>query len=145
MTDKQDIKLLHSPDKLLVGFTRSRFISCLLLAAAAHLVVFMLFSLSYMRDQMDPEGAERRQAEALAIQRPKPSPDSSSTVLQDTAVSTIPDVVTDTTSSAIQAHAVEDSRTNTVIMREITDLPKPGETPAAPDDLGISISDTNLE
>ncbi len=147
MTDTLDIKLQHSPDKLLVGFTRSRFISCLLIAVAVHLVVFTLFSFSYIRDQLDPEGAEIRRAAALALQQSDAASagtngiESALTASSTSAVSP----TAETSGTPAQAPAVEDVRTNTAVMKEINDLPQPGEIPDAPDALGISISDTRLE
>ena len=147
MTDSQDIKLLHSPDKLLLNFKRSRFISCLLIAAAAHVLIFTLFSLSYIRDQLDPEGAKSRQEAALALRQSEDAsegPNAIESALTPSSTSAVSSAA-GTAETTAQAPAVEDPRTNAAVMKEITELPQSDEIPDAPDDLGISIKDTRLE
>ncbi|MCH7762968.1 MAG: hypothetical protein IIB95_04415, partial [Candidatus Marinimicrobia bacterium] len=68
MTENNDERSSYSPDKLLTGFIQSRFVTCLIIAVAIHGVIFAATSVHYRRYQLDPEGAERRKAEAAAQQ-----------------------------------------------------------------------------
>ena len=143
MTQNNDMKLVHSPDKLLVGFAKTGFLRFLLISVAVHIVIILLLSLSYIRDQIDPEGAERRKAEALALQQVSAAQTQAvaAAQTQDVAAAAAPSEGEKKPAEAQQLP--QDSRTNSLIVKQITELPKPEEVPAAPDDLGISISDTN--
>lgn len=151
MTENNEVESSYSADKLLIGFARSRFIACLVIAVAIHGVLIVATSGPYIRDQLDPEGAERRKAEALALQQAANTSHvasvSSATATQTQAVvtSAVPAaaVTNEGATPPATEQSVGDVRTNTVIMKQITEKPKPGEIPTAPDDLGISIDDTN--
>ena len=125
----QDINTL-SPDKLVLGFSRSKILMGIGIAVAVHVVFLLATSVTYIRDRwVDPEGAmkrkaaqlEARQAEAAAAKRPA-----------EAARPAAPD-----------ARSPEEARRDTPVMKGITELPKKGEIPKAPDDLGISIDETN--
>lgn len=145
MTENNDIKLTHSPDKLLVKFTQTGFLKCLLIAVAAHVIIVMLFSLSYIRDQINPERAERRQAEKLETQQAAEQKENASAPAQTQEVTSAAATSEEEQKPSEQPPSSEDSRTNALIMKQITELPKPEEMPEVPDDLGISIFDTNLD
>lgn len=153
MTENNDQTLLpYSTDKLLVNFTQSRFSFYLIVAVLIHVVFIAITSVSYINDHwIDPEGAARRTAELAAAQSNKMA-----------AVVAVPPVNTGGVSNAtsgisttaaapagtgvvmgVASSNVPADRTNTVIMKQITDTAKPSEIPKAPDDLGISIKDTN--
>jgi len=126
-----------SPDRLLTGFSKTRVLRYFAIAVAIHLVATAATSIGYIRDRwIDPEGAARRKAEQLEArkadaQNPKskvesPRPDAPRPEPKEGKVS-----------------APEDARKKAPVMKEITDLPKKGEIPKQPDDLGISIDETN--
>lgn len=142
MMDNNDIKLLHSPDKLLAGFARSRFVSCMLIAFAIHAFVFTVSSLSYIRDQLDPAGAERRRAELIESEEKEAAADKPPVE----SPAEPPREAVAAPEEAPPAAAVplaDDPRMDTPIMKQITELPEEGEIPEVPDTLGISIADTN--
>lgn len=150
MTENNEVKNSYSPDKLLIGFTQSRFIACLIIAAAIHGLIFTASSVTYIRDQLDPEGAERRKSEAAAQQAAATSQVASAASVTATrtraaVTSAVPAAAgtNEGTKPAGTGPSVGDARTNTVIMKQISEIPKPGEIPAVPDDLGVSIDDTN--
>ena len=116
-----------SPDKVLSGFSRTRVLRCILAAIAVHVLVAAATSVGYIRDRwLDPEGAARRKAaiESPAPRPPAPAPEAPPPQPKPAAAS-------------------QDARKATPVYKEITELPKPGEIPKAPDDLGISIDETN--
>ncbi len=66
-SERQSIEELN-PDELVTGFSRSRVTRYVLIALAAHVVVLLLTSITYVRDTwIDPEGAAARKA--LAAQQ----------------------------------------------------------------------------
>lgn len=153
MTENNDQTLLpYSTDKLLVDFTKSRFSLYLLVAVVIHVIFIALTSVGYINDRwIDRDGAARRKAELQAAQSNKaaaaaavPPVNTGSFSNMAAAASAAPagtGAVADTASAA--GSNAPAPRTNTAIMRQITDTAKPSEIPKAPDDLGISIKDTN--
>lgn len=149
MTENKDQTLLpYSADKLLVNFTKSRLSLYLLVAVVIHVIFIAITSVSYINDRwIDPDGAARRKAELEAAQSN-----------QMAAAAAVPPVNTGSVSNMASGAAITSAapagigatgsnapadRTNTAIMKQITDTAKPSEIPKAPDDLGISIKDTN--
>ncbi|MBM4030346.1 MAG: hypothetical protein FJ291_01005 [Planctomycetes bacterium] len=133
-SDPQDI-LKHSPDKLLTGFSKTRVAWYFLVAVAIHIVATAATSIGYIRDRwIDPEGAAARRAaqlEAAKTQEQAPKP----RVSVPTPEPPRPEPK--------EAKAPDDPRKKAPVVKEITELPKKGEIPKQPDDLGISIDETN--
>ena len=154
MTEKNDQTLLpYSTDKLLVNFTKSRFSLYLIFAVVIHVIFIAITSVSYINDRwIDPEGAARRKAElaaaaqsnqmAAATAVPPVNTGSVSNMTSGGSTATTAPAGTGAVADAVRSIAPVD-RTNTVIMKQITETAKPSEIPKAPDDLGISIKDTN--
>lgn len=124
-----------SPDKLLAGFTNTRVGRYFVIAIIVHIIVTAATSVGYIRDRwIDPEGAALRRAAKLEAakaeaQSPKPRPQAP----KPESASAEPK----------EAKAPSDPRKDAPVIKEITELPKPGEIPKQPDDLGISIDETN--
>ncbi len=126
----------HSPDKLLMGFSKTRVVWYFAIAIIIHIVATGATSVGYIRDRwIDPEGAALRKAAQLEAakaetesRKPRPAeprrPEPSRPEPKETK-------------------APDDARKSTPVVKEITDLPKKGEIPKQPDDLGISIDETN--
>ena len=127
----------HSPDKLLTAFSKTRILQYFLIAVAIHVVAMAATSVGYIRDRwIDPEGAARRKAAQIAaaktdVESPRPKVESPK------ADTPRPEP------KAAKAKTPDETRKDTPVMKEITDLPKKGEIPKTPDDLGISIDETN--
>ena len=137
-----------SPDKLVAGFARSKVALCCLIALGIHVVVLGGTSVTYVRDVwLFPEEAKARKdaelkgkkekadkaAAAAAAKRPKP------TSSPATAQESKPDGDAGKT-----AHdKLLEKHKNTPVVKAITDTAKPGEIPTTPDDIGITIDETN--
>ena len=116
-----------SPDTLVLGFSRSKIMLGIGIAIAVHVVLILATSVTYIRDRwIDPEGAAKRKAAAPAV-----------VAAQATEAPKTPSTASPT------AKSPEEARKDTPVMKGITELPKKGEIPKAPDDLGISIKETN--
>ncbi len=132
MASKPPEALKHSPDKLLTDFSKTRVAWYLLIAVAVHIVAAAATSVGYIRDRwIDPEGAARRRAAQLEARkaeapRARPKPEAPRPAPREA-----------------KAKSPEEARKDTPVMKEITELPKKGEIPEKPDDLGISIDETN--
>ena len=150
MTEANDQNLVpYSADKLLLNFTKSRFSLYLLIAVVIHVIFIASTSISYINDRwIDPEGAARRKIELAAAQSNQTASAAVVPPLKTAGVSNAALVVsTAPAGTAVVAHAAGSNapadRTNTAIMKQITDTAAPAEIPKSPDDLGISIKDTN--
>ena len=133
MADTPEIENL-SPDKLVAGFARTRIATCIILAVAVHLLVILLTSIGYIRSQLtvgpDQPPAEAKEAEKAATTEP-------TTKTQQKAT-------TAATASVAKEQVGElEKRKQAPVVREITKMPRKGEIPKQPDDLGISIEETN--
>ena len=142
MKQTQD-SLNTAPEKLVRGFTTTRFTFWLIVAVVIHVAFAAATSIGYIRDTwIDPEGAVERKAAADAAatteneraappEKPSPPADANAVPASDT----------DATSEA----ALLEERKDAPIVEAVTELPDADEIPRDPDDLGISISDTNDE
>ena len=120
-----------SPDSLVATFSQSHLLRWFLLAFLIHAIVIGGFSIGNIRDLLDPEGAKARKEAALAAAKAAPAaaaaaPAPAAPAAEATAAAT--------TKSEGEKAAVE---------KATTEVAKPGEIPSAPDDLGLSIEDTN--
>lgn len=125
-----------SPDDLLGGFSQGHLLRWFLAALVIHAVVIGGFSVGTIRDWVDPEGAKARKEAVAAAARAAttpaevPAPQAAAPPAEATAGATPP--------PESQADAAE-----TPIEKATTATAKPEEIPDVPDDLGLSIDDTN--
>ncbi len=146
----------YVPDKLLGSFKHSSFALALVISLGIHLVAIAGTSTGYIVDRwVDPEGAKQRKVEAQArLQAEATSNQLAKTAASATnapagTVSNAPPAATPATgavasAAAPAAPATNDlARTNTVMMKQLSETAKPEEIPSTPNDLGISIKDTN--
>lgn len=139
-----------SPDQLLVGFTRSRFVLWLMLAAAIHAGVIGLFSIGYIRDTwIDPEGAEARRAAATqrtpaaappASLPARPEAPASAEGVASNAVISRPGVA----SGPDEEARILETRKDTPVVRRLLETPKPEEVPREPAEEGIPLNATSV-
>lgn len=133
----------YAPDKLLLGFSKTRVAQCFAIAIAIHLVAAAATSVGYIRDHwIDPEGAARRRAEQLEARKAEEL-NASAPASQRPALPKPAAAGPDAPKAKDAAPADDEARKKSPVMKEITELPKKGEIPRQPDDLGISIDETN--
>jgi len=126
-----------SPDKLVIGFSRSKIMLCIGLAIAVHLVLIGATSVGYIRDRwIDPEGAARRKEAQLEAKKAE-----AARLAVLTAKVKAPAPAPPAPKASEEKKAEE--KKDTPVVKGITELPKKGEIPKKPDDLGISIDETN--
>jgi len=125
-----------SPDALVASFAQSHLLKWFLAALAAHAVVIGGFSIGNIRDMLDPEAAAARKAAAVAAAKAPPAAAATAT---ETSAPPSPqaDATKPAEGSASQATG------KTPIEKATSEVAKPEEIPAVPDDLGLSIEDTN--
>ena len=123
-----------SPEALVESFSRSHLLRWFLVAQAAHLLLIGAFSIGTIRDMLDPEGAAARKAEALAAAKAASAP---------AAAAEPPAAEAKVEAATAESAAAPSAATQTPIERATSEVAKPDEIPAAPDDLGIGIEDTN--
>jgi hypothetical protein len=128
-----------SPDDLLGGFSQGTLLRWLLAALVIHAVVIGGLSIGTIRDWVDPEGAKARREALAATAKPAAPPEAP--VPQGEASPAPP--ATATSAPAEPAAAGKPAAPLTPIEKATTEAARPEEIPAAPDDLGLSIEDTN--
>lgn len=138
MANASDIERL-SPEKLVAGFARTRISTFLLLAIAVHVVVIALTSISYIRSQLtigpeQPAAADEKAADQAKSKKP--------TTTTAAAARKLKPATSAPAASGNQKTELE-KRKEAPVVREITKMPKKGEIPKQPDDLGVSIEETN--
>jgi len=132
-----------SPDSLVASFSQSHLVRWFLVAFALHTVVIGAFSIGYVRDLIDPVGAAARKAEVIAAAK---------AVVAAAAAAAAPpaapaeaakpgDGKTPQSAEKSDGKSAEKSP----IEKATSEAAKPDEIPATPDDLGLSIEDTNPE
>ena len=121
-----------SPDALVASFAQSHLLKWFLAALAAHAVVIGGFSIGNIRDMLDPEAAKARKEEAKAAARAAAAQAPAATAQAEPAAPT----------PAAPAAPAE-PKPQTPIEQTVTEAAKPDEIPRTPDDLGLSIEDTN--
>ena len=120
-----------SPDSLVATFSESHLLRWFLLAFLIHAIVIGGMSIGNIRDLLDPEGAKTRKEAAIAAAK---APSAAAT--QATAAAT-------PAADATAAAPAKPDAEKTAVEKATTEVAKPGEIPKAPDDLGLSIEDTN--
>jgi hypothetical protein len=158
-----------SPQKLLIGFSRDRIIFWISVAIVAHIVFIGALSLGYIRDTwIDPTGAaKRKEAAAAAVEAAKKEAEAAkhaaagkvakpsaptgavanaaatTGVVAQVGAATAAVARAEGTSTGTTEQIMHD-RQNTPIIKAITEKASPEEIPNQPNDLGISINDTNV-
>jgi len=120
-----------SPDDLLGGFSQGHLFRWFLAALAIHAVVIGGFSVGTIRDWVDPEGAKARQEALVAAARAAATP------------AEAPAEAPPTETAAAAPIEPQTAEPQTPIEKATTAAAKPDEIPDVPDDLGLSIDDTN--
>jgi hypothetical protein len=167
----------HSPDKLLVGFTKGRMALWVVVAVVVHVVFIVVTSLGSIRDRwIDPEGAIVRKAAIEAARKAAATPPAktvtkaastnaaaastnaavASTNAATASTNTPPGGAVVTAAAAdtnAPAHTnvtsvkgqddIPEDRRNTPVVKRITEAAKPEDIPKQPDELGISLDETN--
>jgi hypothetical protein len=143
---------LYSPAKLLAGFAKGRIVLWILLAAGVHVVFIGVTSMGYIRDRwIDPVGAQERKAAAEAAQKEiQRAGTASGPAGKTTAAATkghgstngVAAASSGTVSTSAESRLLAE-RKDTAVVRRITEKAKTNEIPAQPNELGISIDDTN--
>ncbi len=138
-----------SPQKLLGTFTQTRFVLWVVAAIAIHIVVIGGLSAGYIRDTwIDPEGAVQRKAAAEAaakaeaeklMKQPAPLP-ATNAAPAAVAATNAPAPVATTNAAA----SLLEQRKETPIVKAITEVAPTNDIPRQPDDIGISIKDTQI-
>jgi predicted lipid-binding transport protein (Tim44 family) len=129
-----------SPDDLLSGFSKSHLVRWFLAALLLHAIVIGGFSVGTIRDWLDPEGAKARQAAAVAAAKAATAPAEAAAAAQPAEGQASPAAEAKPAEPQAAATAAE---AKTPIEQATTEAAKPSEIPTAPDDLGLSIEDTN--
>ena len=127
-----------SPDELLAGFSTSNVFRWFLVALLVHAVVIGGFSIGMIRDALDPEGAKARKEAALAAAKAAATPPATPAAAAQPAAAT-PAAAPEATATA------KPDAPQTPIEKATTEAAKPDEIPDTPDDLGLSIEDTNVK
>jgi hypothetical protein len=140
MEHTQD-SLNTAPEKLVRGFTSTRIMFWVIVAVAMHIAFAAATSVDYIRDTwIDPEGAAQRKAAADAAANNEPEqPAAPATPSAPSETGEVTAGSADATSEA----ALLEQRKDTPVVEAVTELPAADEIPRHPDDLGISIGDTN--
>lgn len=125
-----------SPDELLSGFANSHLVRWFLAALVLHALVIGGFSVGTIRDWFDPAGAKARKAAAVAAAK-------AATALAEQAGPAADAKPADTAAQVGDVKPAPEATPKAPIEQATTEAAKPEEIPTAPDDLGLSIEDTN--
>jgi hypothetical protein len=148
------------PDELLGVFSRTGMGKFLALAVVIHVALIGGTSVGYIRDRLDPVGAaERRKQEEAAHQAAQKQAGAEPASAAAQTASTEGTAVTQgSQGDAQQAKALQkdagdsavgteskilEARKETPMVKRLTEVASPKELPKKPNDLGISIEDTN--
>lgn len=123
-----------SPDDLVSSFSKSHLIRWFVVALGLHVVVIGGLSLGTIRDLVDPEGAKTRREAAVAAAEaaapPAPAPAAAEPAAAEPPVADSPPPP----ASSAELSPIEQAT---------SEAASPDEIPRVPDDLGLSIEDTN--
>jgi hypothetical protein len=125
-----------SPEELLSGFATSHLVRWFLVALLLHVLVIGSFSIGNIRDFVDPEGAAARAQARLAAAQP-----AAESAIQSAAQSAADPAAEPAPGAGAGNEAAQ--ATPTAVEKATTAVAKPEDIPRLPDDLGLSIDDTN--
>lgn len=149
-----------SPDELLGVFSRTGMGKCLVLAVIVHVILIGGTSVGYIRDRLDPMGAAERRKQEEAVRQAalkQASAETAAAATQaasaeataatlgrrgDTQQAEAPRKSAGDTAVGSESEILE-ARKDTSMVKRLTEVAKPKELPKKPDDLGISIEETN--
>ncbi len=139
-----------SPLRLLERFSQGRLMLWIAVAALVHVVLIGLLSVGYIRDRwIDPEGAAVRKAAAAAAREAlkkeasvvsAPSVSAGAAPLEKAGGSA---VTTGAGTGSGSTEQILDARKDTPVVKRITEAATREEIPSQPDDLDLSIGDTD--
>lgn len=146
--NQNDIQQL-SPDKLMQGFSKTRFMSGIVLAVVIHILFVGVTSLQFIwRTWIAAEEPEPKVIAEAPAQAGEPAADDAAGVA--VSATGVKESVDRDTGSAPERTAAQQQHDqmmekyrDTPTVRAITDAADPDEIPTMPDDLGLSIEDTN--
>ncbi len=150
-SETDDIQRIN-PDRLVHGFRRiDLFLIGLALAVGIHVAVIGGTSVSYVLDQLDPSRVEARKAELAARKKADEAekaragtPAEKDAGAPEGGPADEPAAGGGDQPSSPAANVPEHLKDHPVV-REVTEAADPDEIPDAPDDLGISLDETNTE
>ena len=140
----QDIQQL-SPDKLMKGFSQTRFIYGLLLAVAVHIAIVGLTSMQFIwrtwiaQEEPEPEVV----AEVADKPEEKPATEQAAATGAVERAETPPAQTNQRNAAQSEHEALMERYKDTPTVRAITEAADPDEIPDMPDGNNISIEDTN--
>lgn len=149
--DNQELEEL-APQKLLGTFSKNRVGTCLVIASALHVLVIGGTSLDYVYYNWINKAAGEARAKRLVEEKAKLR------LKKKSAAATVPgsstnavaagDVPSGTDTNAADVDvddekAMMDKYKDSPVVKRVTDTAKPDEIPPKPDDLEISVEDTN--
>lgn len=126
------------PDRLMRLFTTTPVVKWLLVSIIAHLLILGITSMAYIRDRIDPDGAEARAAAAQAASTKAETATEASTATEAAPVTPSPVGQGPKT----EAELLENHK-NAPVVQRITETAAPEDIPRQPDDLGLSLEDTH--
>jgi|LakMenEpi03Aug12_release.lakeMendotaPanAssembly.Ray.scaffolds.fasta_scaffold325556_3 hypothetical protein len=135
-----------SPDALVASFSQSHLLKWFLAALAAHAIVIGGFSIGNIRDMIDPEAAAARKAAAIAAAKAASAPpaEAAAPAPAQAAAAQAGDAAKPADGSKPEGKPTGgDAAPASPIEQATSEVAKPEEIPAVPDDLGLSIEDTN--
>jgi len=149
-----------SPDELLGVFSKTGMGKCLALAVIVHVILIGGTSVGYIRDRLDPMGAaERRKQEETARQAAQKQASAETAAAATQTASAEGTAATQgSRGDTQQAEARQkdagdtavgsgsktlEARKDTPMVKRLTETASPKGLPKKPDDLGISIEETN--
>ncbi|NQT86705.1 hypothetical protein HQ560_08080 [bacterium] len=137
---QNDVERL-SPDKLVVGFSRTRMARWLVIALVAHVVFAGATSVGFIRDRwIDPEGAAQRKA-ALVAKRKADEAAATASEVEAPAAKVDPKAEPEKKGAPDDPALIEKHK-DAPIIKAITEKAKKEDIPKNPD-IGISIDETN--
>lgn len=129
-----------SPDALVETFSRGQMFRWFLAALLIHTVVIGGLSVGTIRDLLDPEGAKARKAAAVEAAKAASAAAQPASAPAEQAAATPP---AEGEKPATEPATPGDEKPKTPVEEATSATAKPDEIPAAPDDLGIGLDDTN--
>lgn len=121
-----------APQTLLAGFTRKRMPLCLGVAAAAHLVLIALTSIAFIF------GVRGRQTT-----EPVPANETNTVGTADTSGAPAANAAGSEDASGQDEASMLEKHRDAPVVKAITEQAAPEDIPTEPDDLGLSVEDTN--